>query len=254
MPEKETPQSVIDGYRKQRQQSLILLIVSFVVLVIAAVLLIFWWLSPSKEGFSLFPSQTPTPTQTFTPTSTSTSTPTATPTNTSLPPTDTPTITPSPTPSGPSVYVVVEGDNLLTIATKFNTSLQILLALNPTIDPTTLVIHVGDKIIIPAPDTKLPTATPLPTGIRPGTLVNYTIVAGDSLEALAVRFNSTVDQILKANPTITNANDIKAGQIIKIPVNIATPVPTATVGTVLPTVLPQASSTPKPSATPTTKP
>jgi LysM repeat protein len=68
------------------------------------------------------------------------------------------------------------------------------------------------------------------------------------LEALALRFNSTVVLILQQNPTIKNANDIQVGQIIKIPVNVATPVPTATVGTVFPTVAipPTATPTPKP--------
>lgn len=246
MPEKDSPQSVIEGYRKQKQQSLIILLVAIVVLVIIAALLIFWWLSPNPQGFSLFATETPTPTQTFTPTSTPTSTPTATATETLPPPTDTPTVTPTPTQSGPSVYVVVENDTLFGIATKFNTDLETLLALNPTIDPVSLLIQVGDKIIIPGPNTQLPTPTPLPTGIKAGTLIDYTIVSGDSLEALAARFNSTVDQILKANPTILNANDIKVGQRIKIPVNIATPIPTATQGTVLPTIQPPATNTPTP--------
>ena len=146
--------------------------------------------------------------------------------------------------------MVVENDNLFGIATKFNTDMQTLLALNPTIDPVKMLIQVGDKIIIPGPDTQLPTPTPLPTGIKAGTLLQYTILSGDSLEALASRFNSTVEQILKANPEILNANDIQAGQIIKIPVNIATPIPTATQGTILPTIKPQPSATPSP----TTKP
>ncbi len=247
MPEKDSPQSVIDNYRKQKQQSLVILIIAVIVLVIAAAVLIFWWLSPNPQGFSLFPSQTPTPTQTFTPTSTSTSTPTPTPTLTPLPPTDTPTPSATATQSGPSVYVVVEGDTLSVIASRFGTDLQTLLALNPNIDAATLLIHLGDKIIIPGPNTQLPTRTPIPTGIKAGTLLQYTIVSGDSLEGLAARFNSTVDQILKANPTILNANDIRVGQIIKIPVNIATPVPTATKGTEYPTIQP-------PSVTPTKKP
>ena len=249
MPEKDSPQNVIEGYRKQKQQNLIWLFIAIVILVIIAVVLIFSALNP-KFLTSFSATVTPTRTQTFTPTSTFTSTPTATATETPLPPTETPTPTSTPTQSGPSVYVVVENDNLFGIATKFNTDMQTLLALNPTIDPVKMLIQVGDKIIIPGPDTQLPTPTPLPTGIKAGTLLQYTILSGDSLEALASRFNSTVEQILKANPEILNANDIQAGQIIKIPVNIATPIPTATQGTILPTIKPQPSATPSP----TTKP
>jgi LysM repeat protein len=74
-------------------------------------------------------------------------------------------------------------------------------------------------------------------------LVDYRIVAGDTLEGIALKFNSTVDEIIRRNPEIDNANDIQAGQIIKVPVNIATPLPTATVGTVLPTIAIQPSAT-----------
>jgi LysM repeat protein len=134
--------------------------------------------------------------------------------------------------------------------------LPTILALNPQIDATTLVIRVGDKILIPAPDTELPTGTPVPSNIAAGTIVKYTVLLGDTLAGIAAKFNSTVDAIMKiAENNLTNANDIFAGQILSIPVNIATPVPTATVGTVYPTAnVPtntlQASDTPKPTVTP----
>ena len=96
---------------------------------------------------------------------------------------------------------------------------------------------------------QLPTATAVSTLVPPGTLINYTVLPGDSLGAIATRFNSTVAAIVKENK-LANANDINAGDILKIPVNIATPVPTATVGTVYPTVI-LATKTPiPPTATP----
>jgi LysM repeat protein len=58
---------------------------------------------------------------------------------------------------------------------------------------------------------------------------------GDTVGAIAIRFRSTVEAIVEENK-LDNANDIFAGLILKIPVNIATPVPTATIGTVYPTV------------------
>jgi hypothetical protein len=117
-----------------------------------------------------------------------------------------------------------------------------LLALNPSIDPATLIIYVGQKILVPPPNMSLPTSTAVSTLVPPGTLISYIVMPGDTLGAIAVRFNSTVDAIVKENK-LANANDISAGDILKIPVNIATPVPTATVGTVYPTVI-------SPSATP----
>jgi LysM repeat protein len=58
----------------------------------------------------------------------------------------------------------------------------------------------------PAP---VPTATPRPT--------SYRIRPGDTLIAIAKRFGLTVDQLLHANPTITDPNSIQAGAVIVIP-------------------------------------
>jgi len=72
---------------------------------------------------------------------------------------------------------------------------------------------------------------------------------GDTLLAIAIKFNSDVDAIVKENK-LANANDIFAGQILRIPVNIATPVPTATVGTVYPTANIPTNTPLPPTATP----
>jgi LysM repeat protein len=138
---------------------------------------------------------------------------------------------------------------LSSIAAKFNISLELLLAMNPQIDPVTSNIRVGDQILIPAPNTELPTATPLSADIRPGTVIDYQVVTGDTLGAIAEKFNSTVDDILLQNKDIENANDIRPGQVIKVRVNIATPIPSATAGTVLPTAPILAASTVTPTAT-----
>jgi LysM repeat protein len=143
--------------------------------------------------------------------------------------------------SGPSWYVVQEGDTLTAIAEKFGIDLIVLLNMNPGIDPNT--IKIGDKIIIPAPNTALDTPTPIPPDWR-GT-IEYRIASGDTLAAIAIKFNSIVQKIMDLNG-ITNENDIKAGNIIKVPVNIATPVPTPTEGTTYPTLPVQPTNTPTP--------
>lgn len=247
MSDKESARDVIDAYHKRQkmsQKAPIILIIAAVLLIVGAAIVIFSLLSPTNPLIALVATDTSTPTATFTPTHTATATSTPTNTPTEAPPTDTPTPTATETPSGPSIYVVQENDTLGTIAAKFNTDLMTLLALNPQIDPLTLIIRVGDQILIPAPDTKPPTATSVPSDLPKGTIIQYVIISGDTLEALALRFNSTVAQIMKENPVIKNANDIQIGQIIKIPVNIATPVPTATVGTIFPTVAVPPTSTP----------
>lgn len=253
MAEKESPQKVIEAHRKRQQMRqstpIAVMIGAGILLVAGAAALIFWLLGANSP----FKGPTPTPTLTNTPVPTSTNTP--------LPPTNTPTITPTsapsetptptitPTPSGPFEYTVQQGDILSAIATRFGTDIPTILALNPSIDPTSLIIYVGQKILIPAPNTLLPTATTVSTNVPPGTLISYTVMPGDTVGAIAIKFNSTVALIVKENK-LANANSIYAGLILKIPVNVATPVPTATVGTVYPTIL-VATNTPKPAtATP----
>jgi LysM repeat protein len=261
MSDKESAQSVIEAHRKRQQRGqkapAIIMGIAAVLLIIGAAFVIFTLLRPGQSLITMIRPYTETPTPTLTSTATFTPSPTNTSTVTpTLASTDTPTPTNTPTPSGPFEYTVQELDTLSSIAEKFDTDLLTILALNPQIDTVTLVIRVGDKILIPAPDTQLPTATAISSSVAPGTIIKYTVVVGDTLAAIAIRFNSTVEAIMKiAENKLTNANDIYAGQILSIPVNIATPVPTATVGTVYPTAnvptnTPQASDTPKPTVTP----
>ena len=151
-----------------------------------------------------------------------------------------------------------EGDNLWAIAQKFGSDLLVLITVN-NLDPANPTIRVGDKLIIPAPDTKLPTMTPLGTDVRRGTKINYTVQLGDSLLAIANQFNSTVDSIKKENK-IENENQIYPGQVLIIVVGLVTPVPTSTItptvvlqvnGTVVPTAItPAASASPGVTTTP----
>ena len=59
--------------------------------------------------------------------------------------------------------------------------------------------------------TAKPSAKPAPHG------TTYVIKTGDTLYAIAVRFKVTVAQIMAANPSITNPNQITIGQKIVIP-------------------------------------
>ncbi len=68
-----------------------------------------------------------------------------------------------------------------------------------------------------------PTAVPAPTSGRPayapGELVDYIAQNGDTLPALAARFNTTVEQIRQANPIIpTDATTMPVGFPMKIPI------------------------------------
>lgn len=68
-----------------------------------------------------------------------------------------------------------------------------------------------------------PTPVPAPTSGRPdyapGELVDYTAQNGDTLSALAARFNTTVEEILAANPIIPqDATTMPPGLPMKIPI------------------------------------
>ncbi len=221
MSGKNTPQSVYETYRK-RQQMMPFLIGGLAVILVAvgAILVIAWLTGSSKPGFSLFASRTPTATQTSTATPL---TPTATIT---LTPTITETLTPSvsPTASGPFEYTVQEGDTCWSISQKFDVLIDVLVALNPGVD-CALIKPNETVLLIPAPDTELPTATPLPTGFR-GT-IEYTVRSGDTLASIASMFNTTREMIVADNKDkIPDGVTIYAGDVLKIRVNIVTPTPT----------------------------
>lgn len=255
MTERESAKNVIEAYRRRQKKARkapLVAGVAVLFVVVGIALLVYWLVGGGVPEIALFASATPTPTETPTVTPTPTETATATITPTDLP---TPTDTPVPTQSGPFIYQVEEGDSLWSIAARFEVDLLVLLSVN-NMDPAQPNINVGDRIIIPAKDAELPSPTPLPSNIPRGTKINYTVLLGDSLAGIALKFNSTVEAI-KTENKIENENDLFAGAVIVIPVNLVTPVPTATItftpsfqisGTPIPTAVTPSGST---AATPT---
>jgi murein DD-endopeptidase MepM/ murein hydrolase activator NlpD len=73
----------------------------------------------------------------------------------------------------------------------------------------------------PAPTNTLmmPTALPTRPAFQPGELVDYTAQMGDTLDALAQRFNTSVAEIRAANPIIPDsATTMPTGMPMKIPI------------------------------------
>ncbi len=190
-----------------------------VVLVVLGIVIIIMGIGGG--GFKLF-SRKPTATSTMPPTPVMSPTPT-------FPPTEapTPTVTVSPTPSGPTEYEVKEADTCYAIADKFQVDLATLLAINNFPDGQCPIIP-GQKIKVPAPGQTLPTATPIPSDVEAGTKITYKVQSGDSLATIAQKFNTTVADIIKQNPTKLNenSNNISIGLEIVVRVNIVTPTPT----------------------------
>lgn len=105
-------------------------------------------------------------------------------------------------------YIVQRGDTLTSIAARFNVTVQAILAANPLITNPNL-IFVGQVIRIPT--VQPPPPPPPPTGGR------YVVQPGDTLAAIARRFNVRLPALIAANPQIANPNLIFPGQIINIP-------------------------------------
>jgi LasA protease len=67
----------------------------------------------------------------------------------------------------------------------------------------------------------VPEITPLPTRppYSPGELVDYTVQSGDTMPALASRFNTSIDEIREANPIIPeNTTTLPPGMPMEIPI------------------------------------
>jgi LysM repeat protein len=117
-------------------------------------------------------------------------------------------------------YLVQRGDTLFEIAQACGTTIADLLAVNPQItDPR--LIFAGQRINIPGdgmiPPTGLP-QSPLPVPVTgPGTaLPLYIVKPGDSLNYLAERFNTTVDDFLEANPFLREER-LRVGMVLDLP-------------------------------------
>ncbi|SJZ77271.1 LysM peptidoglycan-binding domain-containing protein [Garciella nitratireducens] len=102
-------------------------------------------------------------------------------------------------------YTIQAGDTFLLLARRFHTTVAAIQAANPGVDPNRL--QIGQKICIPI----APAPAPCPQGS-----FAYTIKAGDTLYALANRYNTTVNAILALNPGI-DPRYLRIGQVICIP-------------------------------------
>lgn len=108
-----------------------------------------------------------------------------------------------------NTYVVKSGDSLYSIANRFNTTIDTLKNLN---NLTSNNLSIGQIL-------KLPTDNIEPT--PPSNYINYTVVSGDNLYAIARNYNTTVDAIKSLNNLTTN--NLSIGQTLKIPTTTIEP-------------------------------
>jgi LysM repeat protein len=114
------------------------------------------------------------------------------------------------TDGGYFIYIVARGDTLKKLATRFDTTVDALLKANPEIKNQNL-IYEGQHLKVYVGSTPPPTSPPPVSGQV------YYVKKGDTLRSIASRLSTTVEEILKVNPKITNPNRIYVGQAITIP-------------------------------------
>jgi LysM repeat protein len=236
---KKSVQALLNRRRARFAQ---IIFATLAVVVVLAILFIIFSFATGGPLAQLIATSTPTPTPTLAATATPSPEPaTPTPAEPSATPTpEGPTSTPTPV-----TYVVVEGDSLFSIAQQFTTTVDAIVIVNGLVGTN---LSIGQTLIIPAPDSvQTPTPTPLPTGLPRAARIQYTVLLGDSLEIIAAKFNSTVEDIARQNrrnnQDLTNA-DLRAGDVIVVRINLVTPVPTATATTQAASTAPTGTATP----------
>ena len=122
-----------------------------------------------------------------------------------------------------SVHRVVKNDTVWALSQKFGVSIKSIEQLNH-IDQNTNMIYVGQDLQIPNKDAQAPK----------NNTHTYTVQSGDSLWAIAQKFNTSVDHLKQLNGLTSNL--IYVGQTLKVdgqasaqPVKATTPAPAKTV-------------------------
>ena len=106
--------------------------------------------------------------------------------------------------SGTQSYTIQPGDTLSGIAGRYNTSVSELMRLNPFITNPDR-IQAGWTIQVPG------------GGGTGGGTQSYTIQSGDTLSGIATRHNTSVSELMRLNPWITNPDVIQVGWTIQVP-------------------------------------
>lgn len=137
--------------------------------------------------------------------------------------------------AGKILHTVRSGDTVGELASLYGSSIEAITDANGLSD--SVLIRVGQILIIPvklaAPATSTPTPTslaPAPTAVPVPTTSVYIVQTGDTLFRVAARFNTTASTLAQLNG-ITNINVIRVGQRLVVPTSGGTvpPAPATTV-------------------------
>ena len=108
-----------------------------------------------------------------------------------------------------SSYKVQPGDTLISIAARYGTTVDAIVAANAL--PSRSTIYAGQVLNIPSPGSNPAPAKPGPSSGQS----TYTVAQGDTLSDIATRYSTTVDALMRANGLASTS--IYAGQTLVIP-------------------------------------
>jgi len=129
----------------------------------------------------------------------------ASPTPQSQPIAPSPTPTPVPPTSGNVTYTIEWGDTLYSLAARYGTSVDAIVAANNLLNPN--LLRIGQTLTIPVGE---------PGSVPPSASQVYIVEPGDTLYGIAFHFNTSVAAIAQANG-IVNPALIRPGQRLTIP-------------------------------------
>ena len=112
--------------------------------------------------------------------------------------------------SAPRTHRVVAGDNLTVIARRYGVTLNALMAANPRLTPRRLI--PGVELKIPAADQG---DDPTPPAERVDVKV-HVVKSGESLDRIARTYGVSVNDLIKANPTL-DPRRLQIGERVNIP-------------------------------------
>lgn len=130
----------------------------------------------------------------------------------------------------PTVYIVEAGDTPTSIAERYGVAIGDLSTWNGWDGGADNQLRIGDEVVIWSPWSRSEGSLPPPT-TSPGTSLGeqeYVIVAGDSLGAIADRYDVSLEALVNYNDFDGPDHLIKPGDLIKIPPNATFVLPTAT--------------------------
>lgn len=118
-------------------------------------------------------------------------------------------------------HTVVAGDTLYSLAKKYHTTVDTLKKNNQL---SSDVLSLGQVLTIPSTQSEAPTSGPISS--TPSLPDTYTVVSGDNLYSIALKFGLTVDELRSRNQLVSDV--LRIGQVLRIS-DKATSTPISTV-------------------------